>query len=80
MEPDNNVAPWSSVPRASSPYSTDVDLAHSATQTTTDETMDFDMDVDMDAEVDPELAAMQKAAAELHAVRGHFSKKSWTRD
>ncbi|EMF08290.1 uncharacterized protein SEPMUDRAFT_121086 [Sphaerulina musiva SO2202] len=34
---------------------------------TTDDTMDFEMDVDMDADVDPELAAMQKAAAELHA-------------
>ncbi|KAI5359955.1 Putative nuclear cap-binding protein subunit 3 [Septoria linicola] len=33
----------------------------------TDESMDFEMDVDMDAEVDPELAAMQRAAAELNA-------------
>lgn len=41
---------------------------------TTDDTMDFEMDVDMDADVDPELAAMQKAAAELHAVRGFLPK------
>ena len=69
MDPDNNVAPRG-IPRASSPYSTDVDLAHTATMAT-DETMDFEMDVDMDEEV----AAMQKAAAELHAVRGHSLDK-----
>lgn len=42
---------------------------------TTDVAIDFEMDVDMDAELDPELAAMQKAAAELHAVRGRPSKE-----
>lgn len=59
--------------RASSPYSADVELTHTGAMTT-DDTMGFEMDVDMDADVDPELAAMQKAAAELHAVRGLLPK------